>query len=82
VSLGKLQANIGSFTYQQNLRESHLPQIADIYQHGLLSNYQFGFSKMSSPAAAATEIVDEIIGAIDGKKIAAGMFLAQTKLIM
>jgi hypothetical protein len=37
---------------------------------------------MSSTAAAATEIVDEIIGAIDGKKIAAGMFLAQTKLIM
>jgi hypothetical protein len=46
-----------------------------INKHGLLSNFQFGFREKSSTAAAATEIVDEILGAIDGKKIVAGLFL-------
>jgi hypothetical protein len=40
-----------------------------INKHGLLSIFQFGFRKKSSAAAADTEIVDEILGAIDGKKI-------------
>jgi hypothetical protein len=41
-----------------------------INKHGLLSNFQFGFRE-SNTAAAATEIVDEILSAIDGKKIVA-----------
>jgi hypothetical protein len=45
-----------------------------IKKHGLLSNFQFGFREKSSTAAAATEIVDEIL-AIDRKKIVAGLFL-------
>jgi hypothetical protein len=44
-------------------------------KHGLLSNFQFGFKEKSSMAAAATEIVDEILSPIDGKKIVAGLFL-------
>jgi hypothetical protein len=46
-----------------------------INKPGLLLNFQFRFRKKSSTAAAATEIVDEIIGAIGGKKIVAGLFL-------
>jgi hypothetical protein len=46
-----------------------------INKHGLLSNFQFGFREKSSTAAAATKIVDAILGAIDGKKIVAGLFL-------
>jgi hypothetical protein len=46
-----------------------------INKHGLLSNFQFGFKEKSGTTAAATEIVDEILGAIDGKKIVAGLFL-------
>jgi hypothetical protein len=44
-------------------------------KHGLLSNFQFGFREKSSTAAAATEIVDEILSPIYGKKIIAGLFL-------
>jgi hypothetical protein len=44
-----------------------------INKHGLLSNFQFGFREKSSTTAPATEIVDEILGAIDGKKIVAGL---------
>jgi hypothetical protein len=46
-----------------------------INKHGLLSNFQFGLGEKSSTAAAATKIVYEILGAIDGKKIVAGLFL-------
>jgi hypothetical protein len=46
-----------------------------INKNGLLSNFQFGFRGKSSTAVAATEIVDEILGAMDGKKVVAGMFL-------
>jgi hypothetical protein len=45
---------VGSLICQQNLRESHLPQIVDIYQQawiiGLLSNFQLGFREKSSTA--------------------------------
>jgi hypothetical protein len=51
-----------------------------INKHGLLSDFQFGFREKSSTAAAATEIVDEIL-AIDGKKIVAGLFLDLTNLL-
>jgi hypothetical protein len=45
-----------------------------INKHGLLSYFQFGFWE-SSTAAAANEIVDAILGALDGKTIVAGLFL-------
>jgi hypothetical protein len=39
----------------------------------------FNYKEKSSTAAAATEIIDEIFGAIDGKKIVAGLFLGLKK---
>jgi hypothetical protein len=47
-----------------------------INKRGLLSIW-----KKSSTAAAGTEIVDEILGAIDGKKIVTGLFLDLKKAL-
>jgi hypothetical protein len=46
-----------------------------INKHGLLFKFQLRFREKSSTAAAATKIVDEILGAIDGKRIVAVVFL-------
>jgi hypothetical protein len=40
-----------------------------INKHGLLSNFQFEFRKKSSTAAATTEIVDEYLVLLMGRKL-------------